>query len=159
MLPARMIRSAELIWLPYFYLTGLSRRRAVLDGSEAGSLARSRSDDLLRATRGIGGAARLCKFDPEPGKITSPDWGAAVSPAGVYATETAVSLGNALVSKMMLASSDPQMRANAVTPDGAQWPCHFVAGDNQRGDTTIGHARLRSCGCANGRWSPERSSA
>ena len=40
----------------------------------------------------IGGAARLCKFDPEPGKITSPDWGAAVSPAGVYATETAISL-------------------------------------------------------------------
>ncbi|HEX3238634.1 MAG TPA: hydantoinase B/oxoprolinase family protein, partial [Solirubrobacterales bacterium] len=86
----------------------------------------------------IGGAARLCKFDPEPGKITSPDWGAAVSPAGVYATETAVSLGNALVSKMMLASTDPQMRANAVTPDGAQWPCHFVAGDNQRGDYYVG---------------------
>ena len=77
----------------------------------------------------IGGAARLCKFDPEPGTITAPDWGAAVSPAGVYATETAISLGNALVSKMMLASSDETMRANAVTPDGAQWPCHFVAGD------------------------------
>ena len=96
----------------------------------------------------IGGAARLCKFDPEPGKITSPDWGAAVSPAGVYATETAISLGNALVSKMMLASSDETMRANAVTPDGAQWPCHFVAGDNQRGDYYVGgdgrqHARRR----------------
>lgn len=86
----------------------------------------------------IGGAARLCKFDPEPGKITSPDWGAAVSPAGVYATETAISLGNALVSKMMLASSDPELRAGAVTPDGAQWPCHFVAGDNQRGDYYVG---------------------
>jgi N-methylhydantoinase B len=86
----------------------------------------------------IGGAARLCKFDPEPGKITSPDWGAAVSPAGVYATETAISLCNALVSKMMLASSDEKMRANAVTPDGAQWPCHFVAGENQRGDYYVG---------------------
>jgi N-methylhydantoinase B len=86
----------------------------------------------------IGGAARLCRFDPEPGKITSPDWGAAVSPAGVYATETAISLGNALVSKMMLASSDPELRAGAVTPDGAQWPCHFVAGDNQRGDYYVG---------------------
>ena len=30
------------------------------------------------------------------------------------------------------------MRANAVTPDGAQWPCHFVAGDNQRGDYYVG---------------------
>jgi N-methylhydantoinase B len=86
----------------------------------------------------IGGAARLCKFDPEPGKITSPDWGAAVSPAGVYATETAISLGNALVSKMMLASSDATLRANAVTADGAQWPCHFVAGENQRGDYYVG---------------------
>ena len=86
----------------------------------------------------IGGAARLCTFDPEPGKITSPDWGAAVSPAGVYATETAISLCNALVSKMMLASSDETLRANAVTPDGAQWPCHFVAGENQRGDYYVG---------------------
>lgn len=86
----------------------------------------------------IGGAARLCRFDPEPGTITAPDWGAAVSPAGVYATETAISLGNALISKMMLASSDERMRANAVTPDGAQWPCHFVAGDNQRGDYYVG---------------------
>jgi N-methylhydantoinase B len=86
----------------------------------------------------IGGAARLCTFDPEPGKITSPDWGAAVSPAGVYATETAISLCNALVSKMMLASGDETLRANAVTPDGAQWPCHFVAGENQRGDYYVG---------------------
>jgi N-methylhydantoinase B/acetone carboxylase, alpha subunit len=38
----------------------------------------------------------------------------------------------------MLASSDETLRANAVTPDGAQWPCHFVAGDNQRGDYYVG---------------------
>jgi N-methylhydantoinase B len=39
---------------------------------------------------------------------------------------------------MMLASSDETLRANAVTPDGAQWPCHFVAGANQRGDYFVG---------------------
>ena len=39
----------------------------------------------------VGGAARACRFEPEPGTITCPDWGAAVSPAGVYATETAIS--------------------------------------------------------------------
>src|SRR6201992_1809399 len=72
---------------------------------------------MLPGQRGcIGGAARLCKFEPEPGTITAPDWGAAVSPAGVYATETAISLGNALVSKMMLASSDDTLRAHAVPP-------------------------------------------
>ena len=86
----------------------------------------------------IGGAARACRFDPEPGTITCPDWGAAVSPAGVYATETAISLGNAVVTKMMLASSDETMRSRALTPDGAQWRCHFVAGDNQRGDYYVG---------------------
>src|SRR4051794_367617 len=41
----------------------------------------------------VGGAVRNCAFDPEPGTITAPDWGAAVSPAGVYATETAISTG------------------------------------------------------------------
>ena len=62
----------------------------------------------------VGGAARACRFEPEPGTITCPDWGAAVSPAGVYATETAISTGNSVITKMMLAlerRDDPQPRA------------------------------------------------
>jgi N-methylhydantoinase B len=81
----------------------------------------------------VGGATRLCRFEPRPGTITAPDWGAAVSPAGMYATEVAVSLSNAIVTKMMLASSDEKLRNGALVTDGAQWGCHFLAGTNQRG--------------------------
>ncbi len=86
----------------------------------------------------VGGAARLCRFEPDPGTITAPDWGAAVSPAGMYATEVAVSLSNAIVTKMMLASSDKELRNRALATDGAQWGAHFVAGTNQRGDYYVG---------------------
>jgi N-methylhydantoinase B len=86
----------------------------------------------------VGGGARACRFEPEPGTITCPDWGAAVSPAGVYATETAISTGNAVIAKMMLASSDESIRRRALSPDGGQWGCHFVAGINQRGDYYVG---------------------
>ena len=81
----------------------------------------------------VGGATRLCRFEPHPGTITAPDWGAAVSPAGMYATEVAVSLSNAVVTKMMLASSDQRLRDGALVTDGAQWGAHFLAGTNQRG--------------------------
>jgi N-methylhydantoinase B len=81
----------------------------------------------------VGGAARLCRFEPHPGTITAPDWGAAVSPAGMYATEVAVSLSNAIVTKMMLASSSEKLRDGALVTDNAQWGAHFLAGNNQRG--------------------------
>jgi N-methylhydantoinase B len=100
----------------------------------------------------VGGAARLCRFEPEPGTITCPDWGAAVSPAGVYATETAISTGNAVVTKMMLASTDPTVRGRALSPDGAQWGCHFVAGANQRGDYYVGGMGDNMLGASGASW-------
>jgi N-methylhydantoinase B len=100
----------------------------------------------------VGGAARNCTFDPEPGTITSPDWGAAVSPAGIYATEVAISLGNAVITKMMLASSDERLRNRALTSDGAQWPCHFVAGTNQRGDYYVGGMGDNMLGATGATW-------
>lgn len=100
----------------------------------------------------VGGAARACRFEPEPGTITCPDWGAAVSPAGVYATETAISLGNAVITKMMLASSDETIRSRALSPDGAQWGCHFVAGANQRGDYYVGGMGDNMLGASGACW-------
>jgi N-methylhydantoinase B len=100
----------------------------------------------------VGGAARACRFEPEPGTITCPDWGAAVSPAGVYATETAISTGNAVITKMMLASSDPAIRGRALSPDGAQWGCHFVAGLNQRGDYYVGGMGDNMLGASGACW-------
>jgi N-methylhydantoinase B len=100
----------------------------------------------------VGGAARACRFTPEPGTITCPDWGAAVSPAGVYATETAISTGNAVIAKMMLASSDETIRNRALSPDGAQWGCHFVAGTNQRGDYYVGGMGDNMLGASGACW-------
>ncbi len=85
----------------------------------------------------VGGAARNCAFEPVPGTITAPDWGAAVSPAGLYGTHVGISLGNALVSKMMLASSDERLRDRALSTDAASWGAHILAGTNQRGDYYI----------------------
>jgi len=100
----------------------------------------------------VGGAARACRFEPEPGTITCPDWGAAVSPAGVYATETAISTGNAVIAKMMLTSSDPTIRNRALSPDGGQWGCHFVAGTNQRGDYYVGGMGDNMLGASGACW-------
>jgi N-methylhydantoinase B len=86
----------------------------------------------------VGGAVRRLRFEPRPGTITCPDWGAAVSAAGVYATHVGVSLGTAVVGKMMLASSDSTIRDRALSPEMAQWNCHFTAGTNQRGDFYVG---------------------
>jgi N-methylhydantoinase B len=100
----------------------------------------------------VGGAARACRFEPEPGTITCPDWGAAVSPAGVYATEAAISTAGAVIAKMMLASSDPRIRDRALSPDGAQWGCHFVAGVNQRGEYYVGGMGDNMLGASGARW-------
>lgn len=100
----------------------------------------------------VGGAARACRFDPDPGTITCPDWGAAVSPAGVYATETAISTGNAVITKMMLASTDAGIRGRALSPDGAQWGCHFVSGVNQRGDYYVGGMGDNMLGASGACW-------
>ena len=86
------------------------------------------------------------------GTITCPDWGAAVSPAGVYATEVAISLGNAVITKMMLASTDESIRSRALSPDGAQWGCHFVAGINQRGDYYVGGMGDNMLGASGACW-------
>jgi len=100
----------------------------------------------------VGGAARNCVFDPEPGTITAPDWGAAVSPAGVYSTETAISTSQGALTKMLLTSRDETMRNRALTADGAQWGCHFTAGTNQRGDYYVGGMGDNMLGATGATW-------
>lgn len=86
----------------------------------------------------IGGAARLCTFEPEPGTIFCPDWGAAVSPSGMYATELAISTATAVVAKMLLSSTDPAVRSRALVSQNSGWQVQFIAGANQRGDFYVG---------------------
>lgn len=86
----------------------------------------------------IGGAARQVSFDPTSGTITCPDYGVAVSPAGIFATELSIAMINALVTKMLLCSSSDDVRSRALSTTPAQWHIHLHAGVNQRGSYYVG---------------------
>ena len=66
------------------------------------------------------------------------DYGVAVSPAGIYATELGVAMANAVVSKMILSSNDPALRKLALSTTNAQWQIHIHAGTNQRDEYYVG---------------------
>src|SRR5262249_26559864 len=57
-----------------------------------------------------------------------------------------------VIAKMMLASSDPAVRNRALSPDGGQWGCHFVAGMNQRGDYYVGGMGDNMLGASGACW-------
>jgi N-methylhydantoinase B len=86
----------------------------------------------------VGGAARQLRFDPQPGTITCPDYGAAVSPAGIYATTFGVSMVASVIAKMLICSDDEFLRQKALTPPNAQWQIQIHAGTNQRGTYYVG---------------------
>lgn len=86
----------------------------------------------------IGGAARQVAYEPVPGTITCPNYGVAVSPAGVYATELNIAMANAVVTKMLLCSHDPGVRARALATTPGQWHMNIHAGTNQRGAYYVG---------------------
>jgi N-methylhydantoinase B len=86
----------------------------------------------------IGGAARQVDYEPVPGTITCPDYGVAVSPAGIYATELNIAMANAVVTKMLLCSRDESVRERVLATTPAQWHIQIHAGTNQRGTYYVG---------------------
>jgi N-methylhydantoinase B len=86
----------------------------------------------------IGGAVRQIDFQPVPGTLTCPDYGVAVSPAGIFATELGMAMSNSIVTKMLLCSNDESVRAKALAPTPGQWHIHIHAGTNQRGVYYVG---------------------
>ncbi len=92
----------------------------------------------------VGGAARQLRFDPEPGTITCPDYGAAVSPAGIFATILGVS---------MVASVDRQdadlLRRRVPAPEGADPAERSVADPHPRGHQPAGRPTT-SARCSTG---------
>ncbi|WP_321167703.1 hydantoinase B/oxoprolinase family protein [Baekduia soli] len=86
----------------------------------------------------IGGAARQVSYEPVPGTLTCPNYGVAVSPAGIYSTELSMAMSNAVLSKMLLCSSDEAVRDKALSTTPAQWHIHIHAGVNQRGAYYVG---------------------
>jgi N-methylhydantoinase B len=86
----------------------------------------------------LGGAARQVGFEPVPGTITCPNYGVAVSPAGIFATELGMAMSNALITRMLLCSEDEAVRDKALATTPAQWHIHIHAGNNQRGTYYVG---------------------
>jgi N-methylhydantoinase B len=86
----------------------------------------------------IGGAARQVEFEPVPGTLTCPDYGVAVSPAGIFATELGMAMANSIITKMLLCSNDADVRGKALATTPAQWHIHIHAGTNQRGVYYVG---------------------
>lgn len=86
----------------------------------------------------VGGAVRQLQFRPVPGTITCPNYGVAVSPAGIYATELSIAQANSVLTKMLLCSSDETLRSRALATTNAQWQIHIHAGTNQRGSYYVG---------------------
>jgi N-methylhydantoinase B len=86
----------------------------------------------------VGGAARRMTFAPTPGTLSCADWGAAVSPAGLFTTLIGVSMAATVFSRMLLCSQDEQLRSQALTAPNSQWQQHIHAGTNQRGSYYIG---------------------
>lgn len=81
-----------------------------------------------------GGMMRSLNFEPEPGTITCPEYGAAVSAAGIYGNEVACSMANSVISKMLLCADDEGLREKAMGTTQAQWQLSIGEGTNQRGD-------------------------
>lgn len=86
----------------------------------------------------VGGVARHVDFAPEPGTLTCPDYGVAVSPSGQYGCELAMTTAIATVSRMLLSSEDEEVRKLAMAPAHSQWAMAMLEGTNQRGDYYVG---------------------
>ncbi|PLS86829.1 MAG: hypothetical protein CYG60_05175 [Actinobacteria bacterium] len=86
----------------------------------------------------VGGVLRRCHFEPTPGTITCPTYGAAVSPAGTYGNEMAISMAQSVMDKMLLSSDDRELWESVVTPTHAHWMFNVIAGTTQREEFFIG---------------------
>jgi len=86
----------------------------------------------------VGGIMRRCRFEPTPGTITCPTYGAAVSPAGTYGNEMAISMAQSVMDKMLLSSEDRGLWESVVTPTHAHWMLNVIAGTTGRGEPFIG---------------------
>ncbi len=86
----------------------------------------------------IGGILRRCRFEPTPGTITCPTYGAAVSPAGTYGNMMGVSMAQSVLGKMLLCSDDRENWESVVSPTHAHWMLNVIAGTTQKGEFFIG---------------------
>lgn len=86
----------------------------------------------------VGGVLRRCRFEPTPGTVTCPTYGAAVSPAGTYGNMMGVSMAQSVLDKMLLSSPDKELWESVVTPTHAHWMLNVISGTKQNGEFFIG---------------------
>ncbi len=85
----------------------------------------------------FGGANRRIKFSPVPGTLTCANYGAAVSPAGVWAAELSIATAVGAIGKMMSCAPD-KIRNDLITNGAATWGGIMFTGFDQRGNFCIG---------------------
>jgi len=86
----------------------------------------------------VGGIVGHVELEPEIGTMTAPEYGVAVSPAGMYATHPGVSMAGSVISKMLLCSANEALRGKAMSWLMAKAGMTVIAGVNQRDDPFIG---------------------
>lgn len=86
----------------------------------------------------VGGVLRHLKFEPTPGTITTPTYGAAVSPAGTYGGEMAIGMAQSVLDKMLLVSDEEELKERVVTPTHMHWMFNVISGENADGEFFIG---------------------
>jgi N-methylhydantoinase B len=81
----------------------------------------------------VGGAMRHVHFNPVPGTIICPTFGAAVSPAGSFQEEVMLAITHAVMARMLLCSRDEAIRNLAYSTTPGLWPAAMGAGADETG--------------------------
>lgn len=94
-----------------------------------------------------GGLLEVTEFDPEPGTLTCPDYGTAVSPSGLYAAWLVMSMANNVIAKMLLSATDDELHKYAMAPPQGQAHVTIGEGTNQRDDYYVAPMLEQMIGC------------
>jgi N-methylhydantoinase B len=85
----------------------------------------------------VGGAMRHIHFNPVPGTIICPTFGAAVSPAGSFQEEVMLAITHAVMARMLLCSRDEAIRNLAYSTTPGLWPAAMGAGADETGELYV----------------------
>lgn len=85
----------------------------------------------------VGGAMWHCHFNPVPGTIICPTFGAAVSPAAAFTEDITLAMAHAVIAKMLLCSRDEAIRDLAYSTTPGFWPAVISAGIASTGELYV----------------------
>jgi N-methylhydantoinase B len=85
----------------------------------------------------IGGAMRHCHFNPVPGTIICPTFGAAVSTSAAFTQDATLAMVHAAMAKMLLCSRDEAIRNLVYSTTPGFWPAAISAGVGEDGEISV----------------------